>query len=124
MKLTQVLSLLVVFSSISNTTTADQVPYSDESVANGAEIYTLYCTACHGADGKATVNFMSDATNLTAPEEFRSGATRQAIFDSIMEGRAIDMPSWDGILESEQEAWDLVNFIQSLWTEEQRNSGQ
>jgi len=40
------------------------------------------------------------------------------MFRSISEGAGVGMPPWKSQLKSEQEIWDLVNFIRSLWAEE------
>jgi len=89
-----------------------------ESVQAGAQIYLNYCTACHGKDGRALMDVISDATDLTDPEAYYNGSTREDMFRSISEGAGVGMPPWKSQLKSEQKIWDLVNFIRSLWAEE------
>jgi len=99
------------------------VPYSEESVALGAQIFRQRCTECHGEDGRAQVDVISDATDLTWPEDYYSGSTSEDIFKSIREGAGVAMPAF-GEQIGDEEIWHLVNFIRSLWTEEQRETFQ
>lgn len=97
------------------------VPYSEESVALGAQLFQQRCTECHGEDGRAQVDVISDATDLTWPEDYYSGSASGEIFKSISKGAGVAMPAFGGQL-GEEEIWHLVNFIRSLWTEEQRET--
>ncbi len=96
------------------------IPYSAESVQTGQQLFMLNCTSCHGNDGKATVNFVADATNLTTPDQWRGGNSKQHIFDAIKSGQAVDMPAFEWILNDEEEIWHLVNFVLSLWPDQAR----
>jgi mono/diheme cytochrome c family protein len=100
---------------------ANPVPYSEESIASGSQLYTQYCTECHGKDGRAQMDVISDATNLTEPAEYYNGSTQADIFNSIKNGAGVGMPPWSAQLKDDG-IWSLVNFIRSLWTEEQRNA--
>jgi mono/diheme cytochrome c family protein len=98
------------------------VAYSDESVTRGGQIYQLHCTACHGADGRAQMDVISDATDLTDPEAYYNGASEQDMFISIRDGAGVGMPPWTMQLKDEADMWRLVNFIRSLWTQQQRDN--
>jgi mono/diheme cytochrome c family protein len=98
------------------------VPYSDESVARGSVLYLRYCTECHGKDGRAQMDVISDATDLTDPEAYYNGTTGQDMFNSIRNGAGVGMPPWTMQIPDEADSWHLVNFIRSLWTQEQRAS--
>jgi mono/diheme cytochrome c family protein len=93
-----------------------------ESVQAGAQIYLNFCTACHGKDGRALMDVISDATDLTDPDAYYNGSTREDIFRSISEGAGVGMPPWKSQFKDEKDIWHLVNFIQSLWTIEQRSA--
>ena len=93
---------------------ANPVPADDESVARGAQLYLQYCTECHGRDGRAQMDVISDATDLTDPEAYYSGSSEQEIFNSIANGAGVAMPAWRSQLGSDDAIWDLVNFIRSL----------
>lgn len=119
-KLSAVVSLFLI------TITAFQaqadIPYTPESVAQGQKLFLMNCTSCHGSDGKATVNFVSDATNLTDPANWRGGNTRAHAFTAIKGGQAVDMPAFEWILDSDEEIWHLTNFVISLWPEAERTA--
>ncbi|GAB3097899.1 c-type cytochrome [Aestuariicella hydrocarbonica] len=101
-------------------TTHAEIQYNEESIKAGKQLFAMNCTSCHGNDGKATVNFVADATNLTAPAQWRGGNTRQHIFDAIKGGQAVDMPAYEWILSGDEDIWHLTNFVLSLWPEEAR----
>ncbi len=98
------------------------VPYTDVSVARGAQLFQQYCTECHGKDGRALMDVISDATDLTDPEAYYNGSTQGDIFRSIHDGAGVGMPPWSFQIKDERDIWHLVNFIRSLWTTEQRSS--
>jgi cytochrome c oxidase cbb3-type subunit 3 len=100
---------------------ANPVAYSEESIAVGSQLYQQYCTECHGKDGRAQMDVISDATNLTEADEYYNGSTQQDIFTSIKNGAGVGMPPWSSQLKDE-DIWNLVNFIRSLWTDEQRSA--
>jgi mono/diheme cytochrome c family protein len=100
----------------------EEVKYSVDSVSQGQRLFAMNCTSCHGNDGKATVNFVADATNLTDPTQWREGNTRAHAFSAIKGGQAVDMPAFEWILDSEEEIWHLTNFIISLWPEALREA--
>ena len=101
---------------------ANPVPADEASVARGAVSYQRYCTECHGRDGRAQMDIISDATDLTDPEAYYNGSGEQDIYNSIALGAGVGMPPWREQLKSEEAVWDLVNFIRSLWSEDQRAS--
>lgn len=91
------------------------VAATPESVARGNELYAKSCAKCHGMDGDgtgpSTHGFTADPRKLWA----WSGADDSAdgyLFSFITNGRT-DMPPW-GLVLSETERWDLVNFIKAL----------
>jgi len=95
------------------------VPYTKKSIAQGRSVYMRNCTGCHGADGKATVDVVADATDLTSPKFWKNGTTEGEIFRSIREGQGSSMPTFKAQLK-EDEMWHLVNYIRSLWPEPTR----
>jgi mono/diheme cytochrome c family protein len=101
---------------------ANPVPYTEASVNQGAQLYQLYCTACHGVDGRAQMDVIADATDLTFPEDYYNGNTPEAIYRSIKDGAGVGMPPWGQQLADDQDIWHLVNFIRSLWSDQQRQN--
>ncbi len=96
------------------------IPYSKKSISQGRNVYMRMCVGCHGADGKATVDVVADATDLTAPKTWKSGTTDGEIFRSIRDGQSASMPSFATQIKGEDDLWHLVNFIRNLWPESTR----
>ena len=94
-----------------NPVTAD-----DASVARGAELFHINCTACHGVDGKGTgpvAAFLQNKkpADLTSPAiQFLSDG---AIFMVITNGMPGTMPALNENL-TVRERWDVVNFVRTL----------
>jgi mono/diheme cytochrome c family protein len=100
---------------------AGEPPADDAaSIERGSQLFQLYCTECHGRDGRAQMDVISDATDLTDPEAYYSGSSAQDIFTSINSGAGVAMPAWGPVLNSDDKIWDLVHFTRSLWTQQQR----
>ena len=96
------------------------VPYSEDSVARGARLFATNCTACHGRDGKALIDIVADATDLTEPVRWRNGIREQDIYRSLTEGAGYDMPPFKHQFPDKDDIWDLINWIISTWPSEDR----
>jgi mono/diheme cytochrome c family protein len=96
------------------------VPFTKTSISQGRTLFTHHCTGCHGNDGKAMIDVIADATNLTEPKLWKSGTADGEIFRSIRDGAGLNMPPYKNQIRKEEETWHLVNFIRSLWPESQR----
>jgi len=96
------------------------IPFTKKSIAQGRTTFQRYCTGCHGPDGKATVDVMGDASDLTSPKTWKNGYTDGEIFRSIRDGENASMPAFKTQLHQEEDIWNLVNFIHSLWPESMR----
>tara|TARA_R110002110_G_scaffold415765_3_gene655301 strand:- start:70709 stop:71089 length:381 start_codon:yes stop_codon:yes gene_type:complete len=93
---------------------ADEQALLVASTERGAQLFQQYCTECHGKDGRAQMDVISDATDLTDPYAYYSGTSEQEIFNSIANGAGVAMPGWRMQLGSDEKVQDLVNFVQSL----------
>jgi len=96
------------------------VPFSKASIARGKVLYKRACTECHGADGKSQVDVIANATDLTDPKAFHSGASAGEIYRSIRDGAGESMPPFAEKVTKEQDLWDMVNYLRSLWPESAR----
>jgi mono/diheme cytochrome c family protein len=96
------------------------VPYTERSINRGKMIYRRYCTECHGLDGKAQIDVVANATNLTNPAKYLHGTTEGEIFHSVRDGAGVDMPPFKAQMAKEEDLWNLVNFTRSLWPEDKR----
>jgi mono/diheme cytochrome c family protein len=93
------------------------VPHTRSSIRRGRALYLRFCPECHGADGRALIEVIADATDLTAPKRWRYGTTEREIFASIRDGAGVGMPPYRTEIESDVDLWHLVNYIRSLWPE-------
>lgn len=92
------------------------IPFSNASIAAGKQVYIFNnCSACHGTDGKALVDVVANATDLTSPNLYDHGTKEGEIFKAIRDGAAAAMPPYKGKITKESDIWNLVNFVQSLW---------
>lgn len=95
-----------------------QPPADAAAVARGAQNFQQYCTECHGRDGRAQLDVIADATDLTLPADYYNGSTDQDIYNSIANGAGVAMPAWRAQLGSDEAVWDMVYFVKSLWAEQ------
>lgn len=96
------------------------IPYTKSSIARGKVIFVRHCTDCHGPDGKAQIDVVADATDLTTPKLWWSGTSEGEIFQSIRDGAGVAMPPFKLKIKREENLWHLVNFTRSLWPESAR----
>lgn len=96
------------------------VPFSKASITRGQVLYKRACTECHGADGKSLVDVIANATDLTNPKAYRSGTSAGEIFRSIRDGAGESMPPFAEKISKEEDLWNLVNYLRSLWPESAR----
>ncbi|MDA0704592.1 MAG: cytochrome-c oxidase, cbb3-type subunit III, partial [Proteobacteria bacterium] len=78
-----------------------------QRVAAGREIFEANCTACHGEDGKGSIEL--GAPDLT-DDFWLYGGDRQSIFTTVWNGRQGQMPAWEGRL-GEVERKILTLFV-------------
>lgn len=95
-----------------------QPPEDAAAVERGARMYQQYCTECHGRDGRAQLDVIADATDLTLPAYYYNGSTDQDIYNSIASGAGVAMPAWRTVVGSDESVWDLVYFVKSLRAEQ------
>ena len=100
---------------------SNPVAATPDSVATGAELYTMHCATCHGPTGRgdgrlaaATAAYGARPSNL-ADATWRHGGSDGEIFVAIRDGIGPDfaMDAYGGRL-AEPDIWRLVNFLKSL----------
>ena len=100
----------VAFKQVKNPT-----PDFDSSIKRGEEMFIKNCSKCHGLNGNGYGVVAHGFTtfprqlwvwNNTGPE------TDGYLFWFITNGRS-DMPPW-GLILSENERWDLINYIKTI----------
>jgi mono/diheme cytochrome c family protein len=106
------LVLLIAFAGIAaNAQTVKRVPVTSTSPASGHEMFTTYCAACHGAEGKgngpaasAMKKTPANLTELTARNggkfpEMKVYGTIKGDTDTPSHGSR-DMPIWGSVFSS------------------------
>jgi mono/diheme cytochrome c family protein len=89
---------------------------TQKSIARGRTLYlTSGCVSCHGNDGKAMIEVVANATDLTNPSVYKNGILEGEIFRSIRDGAGVAMPPFKAQISHEEDIWQLVNFVRSLW---------
>ena len=91
------------------------IPRSAESIARGRQLFSKDCAICHGAEGRgdgaaaaALPQRPDDLSRIAAPPVFPDGVVAYRIINGVKL-----MPAFKSTL-SENEIWDLLNFIRSL----------
>jgi putative copper resistance protein D len=92
------------------------VPYQAASIATGAALYRTNCATCHGAtgagDGPGGVRFPRPPADLRAPHTAQH--TAGDLFWWLTHGiPRSEMPAFGARL-TEEERWDLINFLRAL----------
>src|SRR4051794_10414414 len=81
------------------------IAYSKKSISQGRGVFARYCVSCHGPDGKATVDVVADATDLTAPKQWKFGTTDGEMYHSIAEGQGASMPAFKPQFTQQADLW-------------------
>jgi len=91
------------------------IPRSAESVARGRQLFQKTCAVCHGPEGRgdgvaaaALPQRPDDLSRIAPPPIFPDGVVAYRIINGVKM-----MPAFKATL-SENEIWDLLNFIRSL----------
>jgi len=115
--------------------TIKKVPMKQTSPASGKEMYTAYCAACHGADGKgggpAAPALKTPPTDLTMLAKHSEGGKfpRDHVAMILKEGTgvpahgSVDMPTWGPLFRSldpnhdiavQQRIKNLNDYLESM----------
>ena len=91
------------------------IPRSADSIARGRQLFAKDCAVCHGAEGRgngvaavALPQRPDDLSRIAPPPIFPDGVVAYRILNGVKM-----MPAFKSTL-SENEIWDLLNFIRSL----------
>ena len=96
------------------------VAFTKKSIAQGRDTFLRNCVGCHGDNGKAQIDVVANATDLTDPKAYKDGTSDGEIFRSIRDGAGASMPSFKSEIDKQDDLWNLVNFIHSLWPVDQQ----
>ena len=76
--------------------------------SDGERVFGQSCAGCHGASGSGT-----DAGPDLTRTDFQARRSEQAIFDTVTQGAAPEMPGFEGSL-TEDERWAVADFVRHL----------
>jgi mono/diheme cytochrome c family protein len=133
-----IIAVLVVFTAACSGTPSTPVTFkgtviAEDVIAQGQQLYTQYCAACHGVNGAGQfpdAPLEPDATGrYGAPPHNDSGHTwhhhDQLLLQIVREGGMGDpsafypMPAFGAQLSDEQIV-SIIGYIKTLWTDEHR----
>lgn len=89
-----------------------QAAPSQSSLSRGRQLFMKNCASCHGRDGRGDTPMgraIQTTPDLASPS--MKNKSDQELFDTITQGKA-PMPSFQHL--SEEDRWNLVNFIRTL----------
>ena len=94
-------------------------PRSAETIAKGKSLYTERCQECHGERGEGSATEKDDWGYRVVMMDFRRGffkvgTTDQDLFRAVMTGmNGTSMGNYGGDI-SDEDAWNVVDYIRSL----------
>jgi mono/diheme cytochrome c family protein len=89
------------------------IPPTAKSIENGERLFRIYCSVCHGADGRGmglVASKFVPPPDITS--EFFKKRTDGFLSETIRRGGPL-MPG-QGEALSPKERWDIVNYLRSL----------
>lgn len=93
------------------------LPINAQTVAEGKEVFSYYCVACHGLDGQNTGVPFADRMSPPVPslasdnvQQYTDGQLKWVIDNGIWPS---GMPASRGTL-SDEEIWSIVVYIRNL----------
>ena len=92
------------------------VPSDAASLARGAELFNINCTACHGTQGKGdgpVAAFLQNKKPIDLTGPIGISLNDGAIFMTITNGTPGGMPALNENL-TVRERWDVVNYVRQL----------
>ncbi len=95
---------------------SNPVPADAASLARGAELFNINCTACHGISGKGdgpVAAFLRNKKPIDLTGPIGLSLSDGAIFMTITNGTPGGMPALNENL-TVRERWDVVNYVRQL----------
>ena len=101
-------------------TIRNPVPATAESVARGEDLYRTNCAVCHGegGHGDGPVGRKFDPVPVDLNKDYTQSQADGQLFFTLTRGR-VAMPFYRDAL-SQQERWDVVNYVKSEFGKQSR----
>ncbi len=94
-------------------TLKNPVPVSEESLATGKALFTIYCTPCHGPQGKGDGLIVGKGIPSSDLHADRIKRQKDGYMYATIRSGGIIMPSYNHALSS-KERWAIVNYVRHL----------
>ena len=88
-------------------------PASAESLASGKALFEVYCTACHGSQGRGDGPVVGKGIPSSDLHAARIKGQKDGYMYATIRSGGIIMPSYGHAL-SVTERWDIVNYLRHL----------
>lgn len=90
------------------------LPYTEENLANGKQMYTIYCAICHGdkGDGKGTLAQREKILGVPAYNDIGRAITEGSTYHVMYYG--INTMGSYAAQTSEEERWQIVHHVMKL----------
>ena len=88
-------------------------PASAESLASGKALFQIYCTACHGPQGRGDGSVVGKGIPSSDLHAARIKGQKDGYMYATIRSGGIIMPSYGHAL-SITERWDIVNYLRHL----------
>lgn len=93
------------------------IPASEESIAQGRQIFQRFCRSCHGAEGRGDGGGAPEGAKVAnlVDDKWDHGDKDAEIFKTIKEGVPPDMymDAWEGRI-SDDDMWNTINYMREL----------
>ena len=98
------------------------IPYTEESIAKGKELYGMFCVHCHGTTGQGNGSLVEREVFPPLPVKFNESLTLSEgkMFHTITFGKGL-MGSHASQLNQE-ERWQLIHFIRTEFMKKDPNA--
>lgn len=99
------------------------VEATEQSIQNGKELFRIYCTMCHGQQGKGDgpmVGKVMPSSNLHAERIQRQ---KDGYLYATIRSGGLVMPAYQHAI-STKERWDIVNYVRYLQQQSQQEAEQ
>ncbi len=100
-------------------TLRNPVKATEQSIQNGEALYQIYCTPCHGPQGKGDGIMVGKVVPSSDLHTDRMKNQKDGYLYATIRSGGFIMPPYQHAL-STQERWDIVNYVRQLQQDRQQ----